>query len=122
MTLEEAYHLALANEEQIKIAGKELAKAQLLPWRAYAQLTPNTNILGTYTRNKAEIFFTRQGPGGPGIYGASRKSKSKAFGKPERIATITGFAEAPSISPDAKSLYYHKNEGGVFVIYRVTRP
>ncbi len=60
MTLEEAYHLALANEEQIKIAGKELAKAQLLPWRAYAQLTPNANILGTYTRNKAEIFFTRQ--------------------------------------------------------------
>src|SRR5947208_2633736 len=40
ITLEEAYRLALANEEQIKIAERELAKAQLLTWRAYAQLTP----------------------------------------------------------------------------------
>jgi hypothetical protein len=33
----------------------------------------------------------------------------------------TGFVEGPTLSPDEKSLYYHKREGGVFVIYRVTR-
>ena len=60
LTLDEAYHLALANEEQIKIAGKELAKAQLLPWRAYAQLTPRAEIDGVYTRNKEEISFVSQ--------------------------------------------------------------
>ena len=32
--LEEAYQLAVANEEQVAIAARELAKAQLLPWRA----------------------------------------------------------------------------------------
>src|SRR5262245_6184985 len=66
--LEQAYHLALANEEQIKIAGRELAKAQLLPWRAYAQLTPRAEIDGVFTRNKEEISFTAQ-PTLPGQQG-----------------------------------------------------
>ena len=43
------------------------------------------------------------------------------FEEPERITAITGFAEAPSLSPDEKSLYYHERENGHFVIYRVTR-
>src|SRR5262249_13209494 len=60
LRLEDAYRLALANEEQIKIAGKELAKSQLLPWRAYAQLTPRAEIDGVYTRNKEEIAFISQ--------------------------------------------------------------
>lgn len=38
VTLDEAYRFALTNEEQIKLAGRELAKAQLLPWRACAAL------------------------------------------------------------------------------------
>lgn len=59
LALEDAYRLALANEEQIKIAGHELAKAQLLPWRALAQLTPRADVTGTYTRNKEEIAFVR---------------------------------------------------------------
>jgi outer membrane protein TolC len=57
LSLEDAYRLALANEEQIKIAGRELAKAQLLPWRATAQLTPRTDVTGTYIRNKEELAF-----------------------------------------------------------------
>lgn len=57
LPLEDAYRLALANEEQIKIAGRELAKAQLLPWRAITQLTPRADILGTYIRNKEELAF-----------------------------------------------------------------
>jgi len=66
LALEDAYRLALQNEEQIKIAGKELAKAQLLPWRAYTQLTPRAEIDGVFTRNKEEIAFFSQPtiPGG----------------------------------------------------------
>jgi outer membrane protein len=60
LPLAEAYSLALANEEQLKIAGSELAKAQLLPWRAIALLTPRVDINGTYTRNKEEISFSNQ--------------------------------------------------------------
>jgi outer membrane protein len=58
LRLEEAYQLALTNEEQVKIAARELAKAQLLPWRAVTLLTPRAEISGTFTRNKEEIAFT----------------------------------------------------------------
>ncbi|MDO8434154.1 MAG: hypothetical protein Q7S58_17280 [Candidatus Binatus sp.] len=84
--------------------------------------TPTLNYAADISASELEIFFTRFDPGGPAIYTASRASKTKPFGKPQKIKAITGFAEAPSISPDGKSLYYHKNEGGIFVIYRVTRP
>ena len=43
-------------------------------------------------------------------------------GVPERVAAITGFAEAAILSPDERSLYYHKKEGTRFVLYRVVRP
>jgi len=73
--------------------------------------------------SELELFFTRLTKTGPAIYMATRTSTSKAFGAPEKIKAITGFAEAPSISPDDKSLYFHeKNPNGVFSIYRVTRP
>ncbi|HEY6420134.1 MAG TPA: hypothetical protein VIX59_14135 [Candidatus Binataceae bacterium] len=35
-------------------------------------------------------------------------------------ADTSGFAGESSISPDGKSLYYHVNDNGVFVINRVT--
>jgi outer membrane protein len=60
LRLEEAYQLALTNEEQVKIAARELAKAQLLPWRAVTLLTPRADIAGVFTRNKEEIAFTQQ--------------------------------------------------------------
>ena len=57
VTLEDAYNLAFSNEEQIKIAARELARANLLPWRAVALMTPRANIIGTYRREKDEIAF-----------------------------------------------------------------
>jgi hypothetical protein len=41
---------------------------------------------------------------------------------PQKIQAATGFVEGPSLSADEKSLYYHKREADLFVIYRVTRP
>ena len=40
----------------------------------------------------------------------------------QKITAATGFVEGPALSPDEDSLYYHKREGNLFVIYRVTRP
>ncbi len=88
----------------------------------------NTNALNYAPCPSAsglEFFFTRfdpANPTGPAIYTASRAKTSKPFRTPMKIAAITGFVEAPTLSADGKSLYYHKNESGVFVIYRVTRP
>src|SRR5262249_12453184 len=67
LSLDEAYRLAVANEEQIQIAGRELAKAQLQPWRAITQLTPQADLTGGYIRNKEELAFALpQGFGGAG--------------------------------------------------------
>jgi len=81
------------------------------------------NYAADTSADELEFFFTRTNlKVGPAIYMATRKSTSKPFGVPKKIDAISGFAEAPSISPDDLSLYYHvKNASGIFVINRVTR-
>jgi Tol biopolymer transport system component len=81
------------------------------------------NYAAAMSSSELEIFFTRLDATGPAIYEAARPDKASAFGTPARIAAIRGFAEAPSLSPDEKSLYYHlRTASGGFTIYRVTRP
>jgi hypothetical protein len=87
--------------------------------------TGGLNYAACPTPSDLEFFFTRADPPAstvPAIYTATRSKVSKPFGKPVKIAAITGFVEAPTLSADGRSLYYHKQENGVFVIYRVTRP
>lgn len=75
-----------------------------------------------------ELYFTRftlswilplSDP--PSIYVARRATTAEPFGEPERIATIDGFAEAPTLSPDEHALYFHKKIGDRYEIWRVTR-
>lgn len=73
-----------------------------------------------------ELFFTRlEGSGRSprsAILRAVRPSAEAPFGLPQRLASITGFVEAPALSGDGRSLYYHRLDGGRFVILRVARP
>jgi hypothetical protein len=90
--------------------------------------THDLNYAPDVSKSGLEFFFTRipiqnsQPKPPPVIYTATRSSTSKPFGAPRKIEAITGFAEAPALSPDEKSLYFHLNVSGTFVIYRVTRP
>lgn len=72
-----------------------------------------------------ELFFTRLDRSGRStrtvILRAARQSPEVPFGQPEQIISITGFVEAPTLSNDGRSLYYHKLEGGRFVIFRGAR-
>jgi hypothetical protein len=74
--------------------------------------------------NGLELFFTRDDPAGgqPGIYRAVRKRLGKPFGHVQRVAAVTGFAEAPSLSADGSTLYYHLLVGSQFQIESVSRP
>lgn len=70
------------------------------------------------------LFFTRLRNGlgaSPAIYMAQRSNATEPFGSPLKLVAIEGFVEAPTLSPDEKSLYYHRRESGKFVLYRVTR-
>jgi Tol biopolymer transport system component len=71
-----------------------------------------------------ELFFTRVKPskGPPAIYRASRTKLTKPFAHVQRVSSITGFAEAPSLSGDGRTLYYHELLGSQFAIESVTRP
>ncbi len=69
-----------------------------------------------------EIFFTKRDASGVGIYRATRATVTAAFGVPQKLPAIAGFSEAPSLSMDGKTLYYHHREDdGTFRIYCVTR-
>lgn len=74
--------------------------------------------------NGLELFFTQANPGGgdPAIYRAMRLRVGQPFGDVQRVAAITGFAEAPTISADGTTLYYHQLVGSTFQIWTVTRP
>lgn len=52
---------------------------------------------------------------------ASRQSLKEPFGEPRWIRAITGLVEGPTVTPDKKILYYHKQEAGTFRLYRVRR-
>ncbi len=76
-----------------------------------------------------ELFFTRakaptaKAPTGqPTIYRAYRKKLGKPFGHVQQISAITGFSEAPSLTADGRTLYYHHLSNGKFEIDTVTRP
>lgn len=70
-----------------------------------------------------ELFFTRLNrcTSLPEILMSKRSSLSEPFGKPERIASLSGFVEAPSISYDRKTLYFHARDNGMYTIYKVSR-
>jgi hypothetical protein len=90
--------------------------------------THDLNYAPDVSKSGLEFFWTRipiqgsQPKPPPVIYTATRASTSQPFGKPRKIEAITGFAEAPALSPNEKSLYFHLSVNGTFVIYRVTRP
>ncbi len=78
------------------------------------------------SEDQLELYFTRlQLPitanSSPEIFLSTRPTTNDAFGIPIKIKTITGFAEAPTITPDQRTLYYHKKENNKFVLYMVRK-
>ena len=71
--------------------------------------------------DQLELYFTRAAGSSPEIYVSTRKNSRDVFGAPAKIQTITGFAEAPTISPDQQMLYYHKKDNDKFALYMVRK-
>jgi hypothetical protein len=72
--------------------------------------------------NQLELYFTRvqipfTATSSPEIFISARQNINEPFGSPSKIQSITGFAEAATIAPDQKTLYYHKKENNKFVLY-----
>lgn len=70
------------------------------------------------------LLFTRArtgSGGGVAIFVSQRSRVTEPFGQPMRLVALDGFVEAPTLSPDERSVYFHKKEGGKFFIYRAGR-
>jgi hypothetical protein len=72
-----------------------------------------------------ELFFTRvasmSGGAQPAIYRATRPDPTAPFTAVQRVSAAAGFVEAPSLSADGHVLYFHKLEGGRYLIYCAQR-
>jgi hypothetical protein len=73
------------------------------------------------SRNGLELFFSRYADGEFRIWRSARWRNDAAFEPPQIVAAIRGFVEAPSLSVDERSLYYHVRVGDRFQIFRVRR-
>lgn len=78
------------------------------------------------TADGRALYFTRvEAPLTPSsipkILVATRASTSKPFGTPQVISSDTVFAEAPTLSADGCTVYYHQKEGNRFVLYRMQK-
>lgn len=72
--------------------------------------------------NQLELYFTRLAVpitalSVPEIYYSNRKSTLETFNLPVKIETISGFAEAPTVASDQKTIYFHKRENNRFVLF-----
>jgi len=112
------------DKADIAIAVRDGEGFRRLPGSAELLKNVNTDALeyaACISPDELELFFTRAGKNGPAIYRSTRKSVTHPFDPPVRVAAIKGFVEAPTLSPDGRSIYYHLKEGARFVIYMVTR-
>ena len=89
----------------------------------------NTNSLeyaACISNDQLELFFTRVklpiiASSLTEICVSKRVTTNEPFGLPAKIASISGFAEAATLTPDNKKLYYHMKDNGRFVLYMVKR-
>jgi hypothetical protein len=72
-----------------------------------------------------ELFFTRLAQMAPGavpqILRAAREAPDAPFAPPQPVATASGFAEAPSLSADARRLYFHRRLGASYALFEAER-
>lgn len=68
------------------------------------------------------LFFTRLNKGElPKIYFAQRASAIDLFNLPVRLEGLGDFVEAPTLSPDEQSMYYHRKVGEKYMLFKVKK-
>ncbi len=107
------------------IARKTSTGFERLPNSATLLQNLNTEALeyaAGISANELELYFTRvatplTATSVPVVMVATRPGPAAAFGQPMAVASITGFAEAPTVAPDQKTIYFHRKDNGVFGLY-----
>ena len=100
-------------------------------WTASAEVMKNINTsaleyAACISADELELYFTRlavpiNANSNPEIFVAHRQTKNDPFDSPQKIGTISGFAEAATIAPDQHTIYFHKKDNGVFQLYMIKK-
>lgn len=100
-------------------------------WSNSSEILKNINTIAleyavSISGDHLELYFTRlsvpiTSHSLPQIFYSTRKNISESFGQPVKISNLTGFVEAPTISPDKKSIYFHRKEGGKHSLYLIRK-
>jgi hypothetical protein len=86
--------------------------------------TPALEYAAALSGDGLELFFTRADPArgiAPAIHRAVRPSRTSAFGPAEPVPAAAGHVEGPSLSPDGRTLYFHRRGPDGFRIHCVQR-
>lgn len=115
---------------------KSVLAAAAQSGNGFSRLPDNTRLFANvnsdwlqYAANvsadELELFFTRvrriEPSAQPAIFRSVRERANEPFSIPQRVSAIQGFAEASTLSPDGRSLYYHTRVNGRFRVRRVRR-
>jgi hypothetical protein len=100
-------------------------------WTASNEVMRNINTTALeyaacISADELELYFTRvavpmTSNSTPEIFVTHRKTTSDPFDPPMKIGTITGFAEAATIAPDQKTIYFHMRDNGTFQLYMIKK-
>lgn len=111
------------------IAKKNGSSFQRLANSSEVMKNINTTVL-EYTAcisvNQLELYLARvpipfTATSAPEIFVPTMSNITEPFSSPSKIQSITDSAEAATITPHQKNLYYHKKENDKFVLYRVRK-
>jgi hypothetical protein len=130
-----ANYLLPPDKSDLVIAEKRDGKFVVDPQKQLVLSKLNTDYLEyapCQTSDQLELYFTRASKkpvaGNSNKYEpnlrlmvARRKDRYSDYDEPERISTLTGFIEAPTITDDKKELFFHKKMGEKFRIFCATR-
>ena len=81
--------------------------------------TENPEYAPSISSDGLMFSFTRFDGKDTQVLIAERNSIVEPFGEPKRIPIIGRTPEAVTFSPESKSIYYHKNNGEYYSIYRM---
>jgi hypothetical protein len=90
-----------------------------------ARSIPKPGICAVHLSDGLDLYFTRMTGAlfwrKTSIEHSSRRSVTDPFSPSKTIAAIDGFVEAPSITADGKTMFYHKKVDSIHRIFRVSR-
>lgn len=88
--------------------------------------SPALEYAACISANQLELYFTRlelpiTASSSPAIFVSTRQHINQPFGKPSKVESISGFAEAATIAPDQKTVYFHKKVNDRYELYFVRK-